>query len=628
MKNRYYLVLIALLCFFNINLTMAQDEVIYIYPQVQELTQNGDAFSFNGFQLKNYGEWSALVNRTTVEKMLASSDQNGLPLKLEIKDDIELWQNSNNLAEAEGAYILSVNKNQVSIAAEDSVGIFYGLQTLRQLVKDGKIYPVEIKDFPTVKYRGVVEGFYGTPWSQEDRMSQIKFYGRVKANTYIYGPKDDPYHSSPNWRKPYPPKQAANIKKLVKAANANFVDFVWAIHPGQDIKWNEEDRENVLKKFESMYDLGVRSFAVFFDDISGIGTDAHKQAALLNYLTDNFVKVKKGVKPLILTPTDYNKSWANPDLEDGYLAILGKELDPSVQIMWTGDQVMSDVTESTLAWVKKRIQRPALVWWNFPVSDYERNQLFIGPSYGLEKNINGNEMAGILSNPMEHAEASKPAIYGVADYGWNTATYNPEKSWEHSLKILLPHSYKAYKLFGENNSNPSSGITSYIGKESEDIAPYLTRIKEGIKKGDVNREDMIFTEGYFLNIRDAGSKIIAANDDPMLLEEVTPWLNSFTALGQEGINQLENYKYHAAKAKDYWHRMLSDIENSNYWHPDFYIAGDGTKTTPITGSRVLRPFIDFLQNWNSQTLFTKIVGEENVAKKALAIGQIHTNIAQ
>src|SRR5699024_1587797 len=192
MKNRYYLVLIALLCFFNINLTMAQDEVIYIYPQVQELTQNGDAFSFNGFQLKNYGEWSALVNRTTVEKMLASSDQNGLPLKLEIKDDIELWQNSNNLAEAEGAYILSVNKNQVSIAAEDSVGIFYGLQTLRQLVKDGKIYPVEIKDFPTVKYRGVVEGFYGTPWSQEDRMSQIKFYGRVKANTYIYGPKDDP----------------------------------------------------------------------------------------------------------------------------------------------------------------------------------------------------------------------------------------------------------------------------------------------------------------------------------------------------------------------------------------------------------------------------------------------------
>ena len=90
-------------------------------------------------------------------------------------------------------------------------------------------------------------------------------------NTYIYGPKDDPYHSSPNWRKPYPEKEAAQIKDLVKEAAANKVDFVWAIHPGLDIKWTDEDRMNVLNKFGMMYDLGVRSFAVFFDDISGEG---------------------------------------------------------------------------------------------------------------------------------------------------------------------------------------------------------------------------------------------------------------------------------------------------------------------------------------------------------------------
>lgn len=37
-------------------------------------------------------------------------------------------------------------------------------------------------------------------------------------NTYIYGPKDDPYHSSPNWRKPYPEKEAAQIKDLVEGS--------------------------------------------------------------------------------------------------------------------------------------------------------------------------------------------------------------------------------------------------------------------------------------------------------------------------------------------------------------------------------------------------------------------------
>lgn len=64
-------------------------------------------------------------------------------------------------------------------------------------------------------------------------------------------------------------KEALQLQELVKVANENEVDFVWAIHPGQDIKWNQEDRDLLLAKFEKMYDLGVRSFAVFFDDISG-----------------------------------------------------------------------------------------------------------------------------------------------------------------------------------------------------------------------------------------------------------------------------------------------------------------------------------------------------------------------
>ena len=37
-------------------------------------------------------------------------------------------------------------------------------------------------------------------------------------NTYIYGPKDDPYHSAPNWRLPYPEKEAAQLQELVNNA--------------------------------------------------------------------------------------------------------------------------------------------------------------------------------------------------------------------------------------------------------------------------------------------------------------------------------------------------------------------------------------------------------------------------
>lgn len=108
------------------------------------------------------------------------------------------------------------------------------------------------------------------------------------------------------------PKKRPPITGVGKSSHENEVDFVWAIHPGQDIKWNQEDRDLLLAKFEKMYDLGVRSFAVFFDDISGEGTNPNKQAELLNYIDEKFVKVKPDVTPLVMCPTEYNKSWSNP----------------------------------------------------------------------------------------------------------------------------------------------------------------------------------------------------------------------------------------------------------------------------------------------------------------------------
>ena len=159
----------------------------------------------------------------------------------------------------------------------DERGAFYGLQTLRQIVNSemakGQMPYTTCNDYPDLPNRGVVEGFYGEPWSHQVRLSLIDYYGKNKMNTYLYGPKDDPYHSCPNWRLPYPEKEAKNISELVQACRRNRVDFVWAIHPGQDIKWNEEDYQNLVHKLDLMYDLGVRSFAIFFDDISGEGAN-------------------------------------------------------------------------------------------------------------------------------------------------------------------------------------------------------------------------------------------------------------------------------------------------------------------------------------------------------------------
>jgi hypothetical protein len=53
---------------------------------------------------------------------------------------------------------------------------------------------VTVADYPSLSIRGVVEGFYGTPWTYAERLDILRFEGQHGMNVYHYGPKYDPYH--------------------------------------------------------------------------------------------------------------------------------------------------------------------------------------------------------------------------------------------------------------------------------------------------------------------------------------------------------------------------------------------------------------------------------------------------
>ena len=482
------------------------------------------------------------------------TDKKGIPLTIDFGEKAAAKA---GVRSAEGAYSLSVSDKGVKITGFDERGAFYGLQTLRQVLESGKLPYMEINDWPDLKYRGVVEGFYGTPWSHEVRISLIDFYGQNKMNTYLYGPKDDPYHSCPNWRLPYPEDEARNIGELVKACERNRVDFVWAIHPGQDIKWNEEDYGNLLNKFNLMYDLGVRSFAIFFDDISGEGTNPTRQAELLNRLNSEFVKVKGDVRPLIVCPTDYSRLWANPG-PNGNLSIYGKILDPSIEVFWTGDYVCSDLTEETMEWVNTRIKRPAFYWWNFPVTDYARHIIMQGPAYGLDKSLTGDDLCGIVSNPMEHGEASKIALYGVADYSWNIAGYNPLDNWERGLAELVPDATDAYRTFAIHSCDTETG---YRRSESWETETFL------VDNYTEDQYDALMAE--FRRIREVPGEMEEGCGNGLLLDELRPWLTEFGKLGVRGEKALELVKVledgdYAAFWPAYTENLMTQEELDSY----------------------------------------------------------------
>ncbi len=554
-------------------------------PQSIEVSNAGTVNFADGFKLKGDDRYQADLLKASIP-----TSWQGTPLTIVTGAKAARKQ---GVEAKEGAYKLTVDKRGVTITGYDDKGAFYGIQTLRQLVEspiaaNHTLPYLTVTDFPDLPHRGVVEGFYGTPWSHEVRLSLIDFYGRNKMNDYLYGPKDDPYHSSPYWRQPYPEKEAKQIHELVEACKANRVNFVWAIHPGKDIRWDKADYDSLVGKLDMMYDLGVRSFALFFDDIEGIGTDSNRQAELVNDLTRDFVEKKGDVTNLMICPTDYSQLWANPGPK-GQLAIYGEKLNPKAEVFWTGAVVCSDLTPETLEFIDTRIKRPALYWWNYPVTDYARNYLLQGPVYGLDTSLTAAQTSGIESNPMEHGEASKLALYGVADYAWNVADYNPIDNWERGLAELAPEQAEAYRQFAIHSADTETG---YRRDESWETVtfPYNSYTPAQF---DALRKEFKAIEAVEGKMDKIGNKA--------LLKELKPWLTEFTKLGQRGNRTLDLIKiYESGDAAAFWDAYLANLMSDE--EKAAYIAHK-------SGSMKLQPFYQNAMDGMLEAFYTKQAGE-------------------
>jgi hexosaminidase len=89
------------------------------------------------------------------------------------------------------AYVLSVTPEGAEIRANSSAGLFYGVQTLLQLVEEtgaeAAIPEVEIHDWPGLPYRGImVDMSHGPLPTEEEVKRQIDFLAHWKGNQYYF----------------------------------------------------------------------------------------------------------------------------------------------------------------------------------------------------------------------------------------------------------------------------------------------------------------------------------------------------------------------------------------------------------------------------------------------------------
>jgi hyaluronoglucosaminidase len=295
-----------------------------------------------------------------------------------------------------------------------------------------------------------------------------------------------------------------------------------------------------------------------------------------------------------MCPTEYNKLWSNPK-PNTYLDILGEQLDQKIHVMWTGNSVIHDITKEGQVWVNHRLKRPSFVWWNFPVSDYVRNHLLLGPVYGLDKDARA-DMSGFVSNPMDKAEASKAAIFSVADYTWNMESYDPELSWRKGIEVLVPEVAKSYALFASHNTDPGPSYHQYRRVESVHISADVDSLLAWTPEFDTFPlatdpfiQERLRTEFVSLNI--ATQDILENVANKTLLAEIKPWLLHFESLAAASINLLDllaskddQQAYMNFLKLQTNRNKLVDIDRNNNQNP--YQPGI------VTGGRHLLPWVE------------------------------------
>ncbi|MED6266252.1 hypothetical protein CHARACLAT_000231 [Characodon lateralis] len=269
---------------------------------------------------------------------------------------------------------------------------------------------------------GVVEGFYGRPWTMEQRKELFRRQQKWGLNTYLYAPKDD-YKHRMFWRELYSVEEAEQLMTLVSAAKEHGIEFIYAISPGLDITFSNQKEISALKrKLDQVTHFGCKSFALLFDDIDHnmcpadkevFSSFAHAQVSITNEIYQYLGEPET----FVFCPTEYCGTFCYPSVSQSpYLRTVGEKLLPSIDVLWTGPKVVSkEIPVESIEEVSKILRRAPVIWDNFHANDYDQKRLFLGPYKGRSTELIPR-LKGVLTNPNCEFESNFVAIHTLATW--------------------------------------------------------------------------------------------------------------------------------------------------------------------------------------------------------------------
>lgn len=260
---------------------------------------------------------------------------------------------------------------------------------------------------------GVVEGFFGRPWSWTARLDGIEFLRQWGYRFYIYAPKADPFLRR-RWRDPIPPDTMQHLLEVSERCRRTGIALGLGLSPFEIyLNYNAEAKRDLRSKILQINEVGAEILCILFDDMQGnLGNLAERQGSVISDIC-----TWSRAKNFIVCPTYYSD---DPRLAqqfgsapETYLQDLGQMVDPRVDFFWTGERVISDgYSQQHLANVSSKIGRKPFLWDNHIANDSKTrvNYLFLHPRDSWRLSV--EHAAGLAVNPMNQPYLSHIALAG------------------------------------------------------------------------------------------------------------------------------------------------------------------------------------------------------------------------
>ncbi|MCR5875107.1 protein O-GlcNAcase [Phenylobacterium sp. J426] len=292
---------------------------------------------------------------------------------------------------------------------------------------------------------GIIEGFFGRPYSWEERAEMVRALAPAGYGFYLYAPKADAFLRK-RWREPYAEADLRRLADFAAVCRDVGVRFGVGLSPYELYRdFDQASKAALAAKLDQLASLGLDDLGVFFDDMRGDLPDlAASQVEIVHWIAGRVPDAR-----LIACPSYYSDDGVLDRVfgqrPANYLDDLGAGLDPAIDVMWTGEEVCSlQIMPAHLERVAGQLRRKPFLWDNYPVNDGPRMSRFLHlrAFTGRPAEIGGHLAAHAINTASQAVLSRIPALTLVDSYR-DGAAYAYAASFRRAARQVLGDDFAA-----------------------------------------------------------------------------------------------------------------------------------------------------------------------------------------